>query len=162
MDSSISPKFRNNYLCYRVAQTVATTEGISIPPPSLPGSCIPCTAVWAVSLYTWPCNVFAVRRPIYLHKMWTLTSAWKQEVKHYNQAYSSMSLCSKLSLKYMLSTMLTTILVLLFLYFFSTWMQAWTTSPFPLLGHATAPHTVTARWAFTGYGRHVAIGGSWN
>lgn len=32
------------------------------------GSCATCAAACVVSLYMWPCNVFAVRRPVYLRK----------------------------------------------------------------------------------------------
>ena len=64
-----------------------------------------------------------------------------------------MSLCSKLSLKYMLSTMLTTILVLLFLYFFSylrtstcgvaqgnihTWYELYPTYPVVIIFHVVS------------------------
>lgn len=62
-------------------------------------SYVSCIAAWVVSLYMWPCNVFAVRRPVYLHKIWTMTSLpenSREKNKNRQWSYSfSHSLSSK-------------------------------------------------------------------
>lgn len=103
------------------------------------GSYVPCITVWVVSLHMWPCNDFAIRRTVYLHKMWTSDHfAWKEGAKPSITGsaliLSPVASVVKLSLKNILSAIPTTLSAQFFLYF-CLCMHAQTPNPLILLGH---------------------------